>query len=286
VTLTFSPGAPVRSGRVDWRNIANRGLYRTTGYKLMNPDRLPAPAPPPPPPPPPKPQGRLARQMPGYYEDDVKAIVRTVRKRTMTAHEKLNALVLATRYVVDHDIPGALVECGVWRGGSMQAMALALNGRGVTDRELHLYDTFEGMTAPTEEDKALDGTPAAQLLASKPRDARIWAVADLEDVRTGMAETGYPPERIHYHVGPVEQTLPEQAPEQVAVLRLDTDWYESTRHELEHLYARLPPGGVLILDDYSTWQGARKAVDEFFAALGEPLLLVPIAAGRIAVKPA
>jgi O-methyltransferase len=272
---------------VDWRTIANRGLHRLTGYKLINPARLPKPAPPPPPPPPPppKPRGRPASRMPGYYEDEVKTIVRTVRPRTMTAHEKLNALVVATHYIVDNDIPGAFVECGVWRGGSMQAVALALRGHGVTDRDLHLYDTFEGMTPPTEEDKALDGTPAAELLAAQSRDAKIWAVADLDDVRAGMAETGYPAERIHYHVGRVEETVPAQAPERIALLRLDTDWYESTRHELEHLYARLPPGGVLILDDYSTWQGARKAVDEFVAALGEPLLLVPIAAGRIAVKP-
>jgi hypothetical protein len=86
-------------------------------------------------------------------------------------------------------------------------------------------------------------------------------------------------------VGKVEDTIPADAPERIALLRLDTDWYESTRHELEHLYARVPPGGVLIFDDYSTWQGARKAVDEFVAQTGEPLLLVPIAAGRIAVKP-
>src|SRR4051812_10729232 len=136
--------------------------------------------------------------MPGYYEDEVKTIVRTVRPRTMTAHEKLNALIVAVRYIVDNEIPGALVECGVWRGGSMQAVALALRDLGITDRELHLYDTFEGMTEPTDEDRALDGTPAAELLARQSRNAKIWAVASLEDVRAGMAETGYPPERIHY----------------------------------------------------------------------------------------
>ena len=223
--------------------------------------------------------------MPGYYEPEVKTIVRTVRPRTMTAHEKLNALVTATGYVIDQGIPGDFVECGVWRGGSMQAVALALLGRGVSDRDLRLFDTFAGMPEPTEEDRALDGTPAAELLAESPRDAKIWAVASLDDVREGMAETGYPAERVHYSVGKVEDTLPAQAPERIALLRLDTDWYESTRHELEQLYPRLSPGGVLILDDYSTWLGARKAVDEFIARTGEPLLLVPIAAGRIAVKP-
>jgi predicted O-methyltransferase YrrM len=270
---------------VDWKDIANAGLYRATGYKLINPSRLPRAKPAAPAKPAPARQGRLAKHMPSYYEDEVKTIVRTVRARTMTAHEKLNALVIAVRYLVDHEIPGAMVECGVWRGGSMQAVALALNDRGVTDRELHLYDTFEGMSEPTEADKAMDGTPAAELLARQSRDAKIWAVASLEDVREGMTETGYPAERIHYHVGKVEDTIPAEAPERIALLRLDTDWYESTRHELEQLYDRVPPGGVLIFDDYSTWQGARKAVDEFIARTGEPLLLVPIAAGRIAVKP-
>jgi hypothetical protein len=264
---------------VGWKDVANAGLYRATGYKLVARGELK-------PPPQPQRQGRLARHMPGYYEPEVKTIVRTVRQRTMTAHEKLNALIVATRYVVDQDIPGDFVECGVWRGGSMQAVALALLDRGVTDRELHLFDTFEGMSEPTEEDRAADGTPAAQLLAASPRDARIWAVASLDDVREGMAETGYPAERIHYCVGKVEDTIPKHAPERIALLRLDTDWYESTRHELVHLYERVPPGGVVIFDDYSAWQGARKAVDEFIAATGEPLLLVPIAAGRIAVKPA
>jgi hypothetical protein len=141
------------------------------------------------------------------------------------------------------------------------------------------------MTEPTEADRSMDGTPAAQLLERSPRTARVWAEASLEDVEAGMAETGYPAARVHYHVGPVESTIPGDAPETIALLRLDTDWYESTRHELEHLYDRVAPGGVVIADDYATWQGARKAVDEFLARTGAPLLLVPIAAGRIAVKP-
>jgi hypothetical protein len=263
---------------VRWKGLANAGLYRTTGYMMINPDRLRRSAPP-------RPGGRLASEVPNHYDAEVKRIIRAVRARTMTAHEKLHALVIATRYIVDHGIPGDLVECGVWRGGSMQAVAHALLERGVTDRDLHLYDTFEGMTEPTDADRSMDGTPAAELLERSPRTARVWAEASLEDVQAGMAETGYPAERIHYHVGPVESTIPSEAPETIALLRLDTDWYESTRHELEHLYDRVPPGGVVIADDYATWQGARQAVDEFLAQTAAPLLLVPIAAGRIAVKP-
>jgi O-methyltransferase len=257
---------------VRWKGIANAGLYRTTGYKLVNAERL-------------RPPSRLAKEVPPHYDDEAQAVIRAVRPRTMTAHEKLHALIVAARYVVDHGIRGDIVECGVWRGGSMQAVAHVLLGRGVTDRDLHLFDTFEGMPEPSAEDLTRDGTPAAELLANSPRDSRIWAEASLEDVRQGMAETGYPEERVHFHPGRVEATIPERAPGAIALLRLDTDWYESTRHELEHLYARVPSGGVLIVDDYATWQGARKAVDEFLEHAGERLLLVPIAAGRIAVKP-
>src|SRR5205814_8544915 len=150
--------------------------------------------------------------------------------------EKLFALVVAVRYVVDHGIAGDIVECGVWRGGSMQAVARVLAARGATDRELHLFDTFEGMPPPTEDDVRQGGPSAAQLLATRPRTAKVWAVAGLEDVRAGMAQVAYPPERIHYHQGLVEETIPQGAPEQIALLRLDTDWYASTRHELDQLY--------------------------------------------------
>ena len=104
-----------------WKGLANAGLYRTTGYMIVNPDRLRRSAPP-------RPGGRLAKEVPGHYDAEVKQIIKDVRARTMTAHEKLHALVIATRYLVDHDIPGDIVECGVWRGGSMQAVAHALLG--------------------------------------------------------------------------------------------------------------------------------------------------------------
>jgi len=204
----------------------------------------------------------------------------------MTAPVKLYALMVATRYVVQHRIPGDLVECGVWRGGSVQAVALTLLDMQVTDRTLHLYDTFAGMPPPTERDRRIhDAQPAEHLLATQDRDSEVWAVAGLDDVREGMAETGYPAERIQFHEGMVEQTLPGSAPEQIALLRLDTDWYESTRIEMETLYHRLSAGGVLILDDYGHWEGARQAVDEFLERTGEPLLLLPIGSGRVAVKP-
>jgi O-methyltransferase len=220
-----------------------------------------------------------------HFDAAARAVIERVRPWTMTQPEKLFGLILATRYVVEHGIPGDIVECGVWRGGSMQAAALTLLERGDSSRDLHLYDTYEGMPPPQDVDRRRDGKSAAELLASSSHDSNLWAVATLEDVQAGMAAVGYPSERVHFHPGRVEDTIPAEAPDSVAILRLDTDWYASTRHELEHLYHRLSPGGVLILDDYGYWEGARRATEEFLGESGAPLLLVPLHDGRIAVKP-
>jgi len=235
----------------------------------------------------PRPRDKLRRrELPDHFDMQAKTIITQVLPWTMTSPAKLFGLIVATRYVVRHQIPGAVVECGVWRGGSMQAVALTLAQLGATDRDLHLFDTFSGMPPPTGRDRRLvDDEPADVLLETHARDSSVWAVADLDDVRAGMSQVGYPAERVHFHAGRVEETLPARAPTTIALLRLDTDWYESTKVELETLYARLSPGGVLILDDYGHWTGARDAVDEFLDRTGEPLLLLPLATGRIAVKP-
>jgi len=167
----------------------------------------------------------------------------------------------------------------------MHAVARTLLSLGVTDRDLYLFDTFEGMPPPTEHDRRHDGVPADRLLAASAPDSLIRAVASLEDVKSGFARIPYPKERIHFVQGLVEETVPDRAPGRIAILRLDTDWYTSTRHELEHLYPRLASGGVLLIDDYGTWQGSRQAVDEFLRRTGERLLLLRMDEGRIAVKP-
>jgi hypothetical protein len=258
----------------------NRTLRRLTGYQLTR--HVPAPARKPPRRPKP---ARPADDFPQDFDDEAKAIIRAVRPFTMTSADKLFALIAATRYVARHRIPGDVVECGVWRGGSMQAIARTLLAAGDTARDLHLFDTYEGMPPAGERDVRHDGRPAAELLETLPRDSKTWAVASLEDVREGFAQVPYPAERVHFVKGMVEETVPAQAPERIAILRLDTDWYASTRHELEHLYPRLARGGVLILDDYGWWKGAREAVDEWLAETGERLLLVRAGTGRIAVKP-
>jgi hypothetical protein len=266
-----------------WKDRVNGGLLRLTGYELTRPgppplDRIGPPRNSPPPKPP-------VPAVPKDYDSEAIRTIQAVKPWTMTSPEKLNALILAVRHVVKHKIPGDIVECGVWRGGSMQATARTLLEAGDTSRHLYLFDTFEGMPPPTEEDRRHDGQSAAELLAANAKTSGVWAVASLDDVKEGMSQVPYPPEQVHYVPGLVEQTVPDQAPEQISILRLDTDWYASTKHELETLYPRLVSGGVLLIDDYGWWQGARKAVDEYLEATGEQLLLLRMAEGRVAVKP-
>jgi O-methyltransferase len=179
----------------------------------------------------------------------------------------------------------------VWKGGSMMAAALTLLRLDAADRDLYLFDTFQGMPPPTGEDvfSAYDGYSPRRHWRRRQREGghNAWHYVPVEEVRAAVLSTGYPAERVHLVEGRVEETLPARAPEPIAVLRLDTDWYASTRHELEHLYPRLSPGGALILDDYGHYEGARRAVDDYFEARGERLLLNRVDyTGRVAVKPA
>ncbi|MDD9936095.1 MAG: class I SAM-dependent methyltransferase [Myxococcales bacterium] len=210
-----------------------------------------------------------------------------VQDFTMTSPERVYALCDAVGYIVKNGIEGALVECGVWRGGSAMAMAMTLLEHGVHDRELHLFDTFEGMTPPGPEDVDIAGDRASDLLAQRQRTQEdpLWCYSPIDAVRDAMASTGYPADKIHFHRGDVLETLPGRAPKHIALLRLDTDWYESTRHELECLYPRLADLGVLIIDDYGHWRGSRRAIDEYVQRNRLPLLLNRIDyTGRIAVK--
>jgi hypothetical protein len=214
-------------------------------------------------------------------------ILEAVAPFTMTSRERQLALVDAVRHVCRRHVPGCFVECGVWRGGSSMTMALALLDEGVSDRDLHLFDTFEGMTAPTDLDSTTDGTLASAHLARDPnKSGGNWCVADLNDVQANMASTRYPSDRLHFIKGPVETTIPAQAPRgPIALLRLDTDWYESTRHEWEHLFHLVPQGGIVIIDDYGHWQGARRATDEFLGRLDKHYLLQRIDyTGRLLIK--
>jgi O-methyltransferase len=210
--------------------------------------------------------------MPDLSEEQ-RRIVSTAKPFTMTSIERMVALINAVSYVIENEIPGEIAECGVWRGGSMMTVALTLLALGDRTRSLYLYDTFEGMSAPTEFDKSFSGVVADELLRKDPRGQGNWCYASLEDVRRNLLSTGYPEEKIHLIKGKVEDTIPKSLPPKISLLRLDTDWYESTKHELEHLYPLLHPKGILVIDDYGHWQGAKKAVDEYFREQNETVFL-------------
>jgi O-methyltransferase len=229
----------------------------------------------------------LVRYPPPDFSAEDLALIREVGPYTLTTPERLFALIRATEHVVRHAVPGDMVECGVWRGGSIMAVARTLLRLGDQSRHLYLFDTFEGMPAPSDADVHFAGQSAAGMLAARPRSTEdgTWAYAPLEAVRAAVLRVGYDPGRIHFVAGKVEDTVPAQAPDRIALLRLDTDWYESTRHELAHLLPRLVSGGVLIIDDYGHWLGARKAVDEYFAEHGVDILLARVDySARIGVK--
>jgi O-methyltransferase len=221
---------------------------------------------------------------PDFDRTDIE-LIRAVAPFTMTGPERVFALRRATEYVVRHEIPGDIVECGVWRGGSMMAVALTLLRLGAK-RRLHLFDTYEGMPPPTAWDRSFQDESAAHLLAtSDPARSHVWGVARLDEVKEAMRSTGYGEDNMVFIPGQVEQTLPAAAPNEIALLRLDTDWYESTYHELVCLYPRLSVGGVLIIDDYGHWQGARRAVDQYLEKYRVKILLNRIDyTARIGVK--
>ncbi len=235
-----------------------------------------------------RPQPVAAPQLPDISAEDMKAI-QTVNGFTMTSLERRYHLLQSVRHVVKHDIQGAFVECGVWRGGSMMLMAQTLNTCGDASRDLYLYDTFEGMPPPTELDKDFGNRPAAARLEADEQakeSSQVWAIATLGEVKQHMTNVGYSPKKINYVVGKVEATIPATMPTKIALLRLDTDWYDSTAHELKYLYPLVVSGGVVIIDDYGYWQGARKAVDEFLEQSKDRILLHRIDdTGRAFVKP-
>ena len=207
---------------------------------------------------------------------------------TLTSVERVYGLISSVKYIVESNISGDIVECGVWRGGSVLASINSLLNFGSDSRDIWLYDTFEGMSAPTEEDYSLrSGSAKEKFNETKFNDkSSNWCFASLDDVKKTLSRSTYSSERIHYIKGMVEETIPSSMPEKIALLRLDTDWYESTKHELEHLYPLLVPGGILIIDDYGHWNGCRKAVDEYFCLLEKkPLLLRLDYTGRVAIKP-
>lgn len=205
---------------------------------------------------------------------------------TITSVERMYSLYKAVEYIAAHKIPGDVVECGVYKGGSSMLCAYTLSALHITDKNIYLYDTFEGMSKPTERDKThFNASAMGHWEDHQKGEINKWCYAPLEAVKKNMVATGYPLDKMKFIKGKVEETIPQTIPDQISLLRLDTDWYESTYHELQHLFRRLSSQGVIIIDDYGHWKGAREAADKFFKENNVKILLNRIDyTGRIGIK--
>jgi len=206
----------------------------------------------------------------------------------MTSVERMYSLYCAVNYILANNIKGDFVECGVWRGGSSMLIASILYDNGIKDRKIYLFDTYEGMPDPTINDIDYRGNGAIDLMKNSMsnKEESVWCFASLEDVKQNLSLTKYIPENIIYIKGKVEDTISNNLLiEDIALLRLDTDWYESTKHELIYLYPKLTINGVLIIDDYGHWSGCRTAVDEYFKKNSITNFLIRIDyTGRLIIK--
>jgi len=201
-------------------------------------------------------------------DEELIEIINSVKKYTLTSPERMIALINSIQYVVKNQIPGSIVECGVWKGGSMMLVAKILLSLNKTDYDLYLFDTFTGTTKPNKYDLDYSGNSMLKIWNKEfEGKKKLPSSADhvpLNEVKKNLLSTGYPKEKIHFIQGDVMDTIPKNAPEKISLLRLDTDWYESTKHELNNLFPSLTSAGILIIDDYGHFQGSKKAVDEYF----------------------
>ncbi len=217
----------------------------------------------------------------GYDEEpEIKVAALKVRKNTMTSFERLATLWQQVRYLDRYNIEGSLIECGVWKGGSIGMMAQAhLHSHAKPLREIHLFDSFEGVPEPIAEK---DGEQTVEWAGGRDQGALKSigvCVGTREECRALVEEQlGYPSRLTHYHEGWFQNTLPIEASKlgPIALLRLDGDLYESTAVCLKHLYSKVVKGGVVVIDDYGHFEGCRKAVNEHIASLSERILLCHI----------
>jgi len=228
----------------------------------------------------------IEKEYPEIDDEYFFKIVRIISKHTLTDLPAQWALYKAIEYIVRNKIPGDIVECGVWNGGSILLAAYALIHFGDTSRRLYLYDTFEGMPKPDLVDVNYNGDLALAAWHEFRCQGQIWGfggtMAMVWDV---VRIAGYPPEHILFVKGMVEDTLPSTLPECISILRLDTDLYSSTYHEFVHAYPILSRGGILIVDDYGSFMGSRKATDQYISENALPLFLTRINHGAyLAVK--
>lgn len=217
-------------------------------------------------------------------------IYKIIKPYTMCSKERTFATINAVKHVVEYKLLGNVVECGVYKGGQVMAMLLVLDNC-TEERDVYLYDTFEGLPEPEPwEKKILSKTGSKAIdkfnLLKRQDGTSGWCRSEIEEVKRNVFSMPYDRSKIHFIKGLVEDTLPNSYHGEISVLRLDTDLYSSTKIELEILYPKLVSGGVLIVDDYGHWSGAKKAVDEYISNNNLDLeFIVDDATGRTIIKP-
>ncbi len=211
-------------------------------------------------------RGRGKEILPRAVNNEFKNLYKKYYSYSMVKWPALYMAFNAVDHIINNKIEGSIVECGVWKGGCSAIMAEHFANKKDVSRDLYLYDTFEGMVEPTEKDFSLSIDKTAEEISQDHRkDGEMdWCAGPLETVKEVLGKTNYPDDKIHTVKGRVEETIPKTVPDKIALLRLDTDWYESTKHELENLFPRLVSGGLLLVDDYGSWSGSKQAVDEYF----------------------
>lgn len=189
-------------------------------------------------------------------------IIQVVKPYTLCSTERIQNSLNSVEAIVTNGVQGDIIECGVWKGGMVLAMLLKLKQLGVTDRVVHLYDTFDGMTPPSGVDVDLAGNVAANILES------VICRAPIDVVRDVVAMAGYPEDRVVFHVGDILETdVKKSVPCRIALLRMDLDWYNLTCFLIAQFIPRVQFNGIVIVDDYGHWQGCRKAIDEYVTSL-------------------
>jgi O-methyltransferase len=217
----------------------------------------------------------LQKQFHEMKDDDFWRIVPDVHDFTQLPMEPMWSLFEAVRYLVARGIKGDFVECGVFFGGASMLIAKTLLSLGETSRELWLYDSYQGFVGEQAKD---DVTWYGDSIKTRFPDFDTIAMDNI-------LSTGYPGEKLRLVKGDIERTAIDNRNGDIALLRLDTDTYHSTKAELEHFYPKLAPGGILIIDDYGHAHGARRAVDEYFADPARRVLLHRVNfTNRLAIK--
>ena len=229
--------------------------------------------------------------IPNFIEldQDERALIKTILSKnlSMVSAERLISTLIAVKYVCNNHIRGDFVECGVWRGGN-SIVALYILNKLKSKKKLWMYDTFAGMTEPTNNDFENHTGQLAinEFKLKSSENYNEWCYASIDDVKNNIKNYQKNID-VKFVKGDILQTLKinSNIPNDISVLRLDTDWYESTKLELEILFPRLQKGGVILIDDYGHWGGCKKAVDEYFSkSLSKPLFIPSDYTGRIAIK--